>query len=1321
MHGEVAYVLDSLAIMYQSDSRIVALDEDKGINFQPLTVDPKMRLSEAIAYIHSSSHPESGQPWDSFVLVTQNRRLLGVLHLYDLLGSSILSPTDGEPHVEDLMHPIEVTLTIPEGKTISEVCSPSAAMALLRERQLQYLPAIDSDGCLIGVVTPATLIHGWQNPSPTEADDSELSLSPNTNALLPPERPSHPQQTNFDRTFAQAAIGMAHIDLQGNFIEVNQQFCELIGYSHAELIHRSFFELMVPQKLQLQNNYDYAKVTERYLDRLLSGKLPFITIENIYINQAGTQIWVNITVSLVRTDAGEPDYFVSAIEDISDRKLLEQKLHSSEAELRSVFAAMTQIVLAIDAEAEVIKVSPTCPALTYNNEVDLIGEIINQIIYGPYRPTLLSHLNEVITTQNSINFEYQLAIEDRVFWFTATLSPMSSRRAILVALDITGRKEQEEQLRLLQRSVEISDNGIIISDAQVPNLPILYVNPAFERITGYSAKESINRRFLFVYEDFIDLQTFSEINHAIREGKYYQFCVQSDRKDSTTFHSELSLYPLRDLCGTLTHYVGLQLDITERVAAEEALKKSEERWQLALQSNNDGIYDWNLESDTIFYSARWKQMLGFSESEISDRPSEWMTRLHPDDFENVMFANVRYLGDKHQPLFTSEYRMRCKDGTYKWILDRGQILYNRKGEEVRIIGSYTDITNRKQSEEKLRESQQRLEFLVDRTPLGVIEWSIDWTIIEWNKAAEAIFGYRRPEVLSSPHSFELLFSPEHNDRVQDFISSLESEDDTTYLVCDNITRDRQSIICEWYNTILMDRQGNIIGYASMIADISDRKQAELALIQAKEAAESANQAKSQFLANMSHELRTPLNAILGFTQLIDRSPNLDPVHRNQLQIINRSGEHLLSLINDILEMSKIEAGRITLNPSIFNLWILLETLQEMLSIKAEGKGLTLQAVRSPQVPECIYGDESKLRQVLLNLLGNAIKFTEQGEVRLFVSAIPALNETLPYEVPAGNGLSPSPLRLRFTIADTGPGIEEDDLNTLFEPFVQTAIGRKSQQGTGLGLPISRQFVKLMGGDIQVFSRVGVGTQFTFDVLLEEAIERNPNIGISSRITHLAPDQPSYRVLVVDDALENRLLLESLLKTVGFEVAVAGNGEEAIAIWEHWHPHLIWMDIRMPVMDGLQATRHIKSHPQGKSTPIIALTASAFEEERQQILQVGCDDFMSKPFQDRELLEKIAKHLGVSYSFGYPDEVTRFLVHPSSFSPNELDVSLNWNIMPKEWLRSVYQAAIEADGELILELLDRVPPQEKKIINYLSECANNFEFEVITECLSSMLI
>ncbi|HAX79846.1 MAG TPA: histidine kinase [Cyanobacteria bacterium UBA11372] len=510
--------------------------------------------------------------------------------------------------------------------------------------------------------------------------------------------------------------------------------------------------------------------------------------------------------------------------------------------------------------------------------------------------------------------------------------------------------------------------------------------------------------------------------------------------------------------------------------------------------------------------------------------------------------------------------------------------------------------------------------------------------------------------------------------------------------------------------------GEQLGVAIQQAELlAQTQQQSIELQKAKEAADNANKAKSEFLANMSHELRTPLNAILGFSQILNREKSLAPEHQQFLGIINRSGEHLLELINDILEMSKIEAGRIVLNENDFDLYRLLNRLEEMLRLKAESKGLELTFSRSNDVPQFIKTDESKLRQVLINLLGNAIKFTEKGSVTFRVNVGDRSNYQLPitnYQFPIPNS------QLHFEIEDTGPGIAPEEIDKLFRAFEQTKTGLKSNQGTGLGLCISQKFVQLMGGEITVSSQPGEGAKFCFNILASSV--ENPrfetNQQIVKKVIGLAPNQPSYRILVVEDKPSNRLLLVKFLTSLGFEVREAENGQEAIEIWESWQPHLICMDWRMPVMDGYEATKIIKSHPKGKETAIIVLTASAFEEERQVIISAGCDEFVRKPFKEEELLNAIAQHLGVKYLYedeAPPIETKRENRQNLETMPNS-DMALQIAKMPTNWIKQLYQAAVTGNDGLIFQLIDQIPAENCSLAITLTDLAVDFQFEQIVQ-------
>ncbi len=486
---------------------------------------------------------------------------------------------------------------------------------------------------------------------------------------------------------------------------------------------------------------------------------------------------------------------------------------------------------------------------------------------------------------------------------------------------------------------------------------------------------------------------------------------------------------------------------------------------------------------------------------------------------------------------------------------------------------------------------------------------------------------------------------------------------------------------------------------------------------AKESADAANQAKSEFLANMSHELRTPLNAILGFSQVLKRSSSLSAEQQQYLGIINSAGEHLLELINDVLEMSKIEACRTTFYETSFDLYRLLDNLHEMLRLKASSKNLQLIFERASDVPQYLQTDERKLRQVLINLVGNAIKFTEKGSVTLRVMGHRSLHSQAE---PGNEGDAKNNYQLLFEIEDTGFGMLPAEIEQLFAAFGQTETGRKSGQGTGLGLAISQKYVQMMGGEIQVKSSPGEGSTFSFDILVKVTQIANISPPQETRkAIALAPQQPQCRILVVDDSWESRLLLVRLLTSLGFVVREAENGLQGLKLWSSFSPQLIFMDMHMPVMNGYEATKKIKAHAKGKKTTIIALTASAFEEERKAILSAGCDEVISKPFRQEVLLKKIAKHLGVKYL--YEESAIQDKNEANEYELNDAQRSLDFHLsqMPVEWVEKLNKAALKCRDREIIQLCEEIPKIHAPLAKTLTNWANDFLFDKVIDLIKTL--
>lgn len=618
------------------------------------------------------------------------------------------------------------------------------------------------------------------------------------------------------------------------------------------------------------------------------------------------------------------------------------------------------------------------------------------------------------------------------------------------------------------------------------------------------------------------------------------------------------------------------------------------------------------------------------------------------------------------------------------------------------------------SEELVRISEERYRQLFEQNPAPMLIYErASLQLLAVNEAFQLVYGYSREEALGL--LLTDLYPHQDKARIAALVPVLSGYTNVgEWLHCrkDGST---MPIMAVSHDLVYKDKVARI----AVITDMTEQKQNQQELEQyrqhleelvktrtqeleaARDAAEAANRAKSTFLATMSHELRTPLNAILGFAQLMARNSDLPPDTRKNLTIINRSGEHLLAMINDVLDISKIEAGKVEIHEEVFDLGELIQDVGELLRSRGHAKGLKVSFELANEAETCLAADLGKLRQILINIVGNAIKFTDKGSVTLNVRTMPDYPD--PKQLPS----APASCLINIEVQDTGPGIAPDKLDHIFDPFTQVDGQRDAQNGTGLGLAITRSFIRLMKGFIRVESEVGQGSRFmvTIPARVASVAELPVTTGHLLDVAGLEPDQPEWRILIVEDTTENVQLLETLLGGVGFATRVAFNGLEAVGLVKSWQPHFIWMDIRMPVMDGYEATRLIRQLPGGEAIRIVALTASVFKEQEQTILDSGCNAVLHKPFRQQELFRVLEQQLGICFRYEAPVSLP-----PKSqlHAPTAGQLAA----VPADCCRRLLQAATELDKAAVLQIAADLQADDPDLSCWLEQQVQQYDFEAI---------
>ncbi|MBK7712328.1 MAG: PAS domain S-box protein [Bacteroidales bacterium] len=761
---------------------------------------------------------------------------------------------------------------------------------------------------------------------------------------------------------------------------------------------------------------------------------------------------------------------------------------------------------------------------------------------------------------------------------------------------------------------------------------------------------------------------------------------------------------------------------------KDELTKSEARYRGLLLNLDSGVVVHASDTSITLANPRASALLGLSEDQMKGRLAfvphwEFITEtsqpIPPNEYPVNLIANSKkpiknYVLGIARPL--------TKD--IVWCLVNGVPVFESDGILSEIIISFQDITDLKETEEALRRSEIKIRAISESAQDAILIMDSKSIISYWNPAASRIFGYTSSEAIGQ--NVHLLITPSRYLEAHNAAFTLYHQSDNGAVSgktfdLEALRKDGTEIPVQLSLSLTkIEGEWNTIG---IVRDITESRLAEkklkeytdqieltnnelhTALIISEDAiaranemtkqAEIANKSKSVFLANMSHEIRTPLNAIIGFSQILNRDPLFTNSQKEYLRSIITAGEHLLMLINDILELSKVEAGRTVLNPVNVDLYSLFADIQLIFKEQTNSKHLQFIFETTNIIERYVFVDEKKLRQIFINLIGNAIKFTNEGGIAVRVRF---------------DKVEEKVNKMTVEIEDSGPGIPETEIDQLFKHFVQTSSGLKNGSGTGLGLILSRELAILMGGDITVSSQVGIGSVFTFHVMTTKGENEIIKPNDDKRIMSIEKGQKPFKILVVDDKTENLRVAVNLLNLVGFETNEAINGEDAIKKFNDWNPDLILMDMRMPVMDGYEATRKIKSTQRGKQTPIIALTASTFEEERNEIKSLDIQGYIRKPFKENDLFNTIGKVLAIKYNYE---------VDTSKLKDQEVEEGTLESIstIPLSLVSEMSDAVSVADLDKLIALIINVEPINPKLAKYLMTLANSYDYMHLQQLLN----
>lgn len=888
---------------------------------------------------------------------------------------------------------------------------------------------------------------------------------------------------------------------------------------------------------------------------------------------------------------------------------------------------------------------------------------------------------------------------------------------LLLVRDIAERKRLEQALTD-ERRMFAGGPSVAFKWRAAPGWPVEYVSPNVAEHFGYAPDALLKGEIRYV--DLVDPRDQERVAHEVAE--YVAAGLSSYEQEYRIIRSDGEVrwiydftIVIRDGGGNPTHFQGYIVDVTSRRISEEALRESEEKYRTLLEKIQAAVVVHDAATRVVSANPVALEILGLSGEQIRGRSAvdpNWYF-LREDGSTATLDeypANiVRQTGKAVRDYVLGVHRPEQNHVT--WALVQADPVFEADGKLLQIVVTFMDITQRKNMEEALAEREREFRTLAENVPDHIIRYDARGRKTYLNSATARLMGIKPSEVTGltpeeTPTEVRAMALADFSKKLELTLKTGEPQEMEATLMHAELGRQTHNVrfVAE------RDKDGKIVGALMVGRDISERKKTEeeLAryrqhledlvavrtqeLAQARDAAESANRAKSLFLANMSHELRTPLNAILGFAELMEHDETVPEQQRRSLATINRNGRHLLTLINDILEISKIESGRSTLLMGDCELHDLLDNVVDSMALRAGQQQLPVALHIDEGVPQYIRTDVGKLRQILINLLSNAVKYTERGLVEIKVSAESKRDD--------------QSRLLILQVHDTGIGIPSDELERIFNPFYQTEQGYRLGEGTGLGLAISRQYSELLGGELTATSTLGKGSVFTLrlPVLLGQSVPPSPK---PRHVIGLEKGEARRRVLVVEDREDSQRLLAQWMLQAGFDVRSVSNGKDAVAEFQAWQPEFIWMDMRMPVMDGYSATREIRSLPGGKDVRIVALTASVFWEDRGKIIDAGCDAVLAKPASAADLFHTMEELLGVR--FRYEDEAEE--------AAREILPDLS--LLPGKMRDALCRAASHLDVEATAQLISDIHQSQPQISDQLSSLVRSYRYDQIVAMCKAM--